>query len=100
MIELLNIGSLLLGLAAWLLPFGVLLRPQTNPAIWIIFSFVACAIAIAFQIFYTQHVVQVEDWAALMDTMDAVAFATKALLIVTIVLNICVWLVQRRRIIA
>ncbi|MDT8860835.1 hypothetical protein N0O92_11395 [Alkalihalobacillus sp. MEB130] len=87
----LNVGSLLLGLVAWILPFISLTKnkKQANQN-WVTLSFVsftACAISLCFQIFYTYHLVMVEDWSALMDTMYAVAFASAVLLIVTIVLN-------------
>jgi cytochrome c oxidase subunit 4 len=39
------------------------------------------------QIFYTNHLVKIEDWSALMDTSQAVAFVAALLLVVTIILN-------------
>ncbi|MBS4220271.1 hypothetical protein KHA96_18375 [Bacillus sp. FJAT-49711] len=87
----LNIGSLVLGLIAWILPVMNLVhhRKQENKK-WIVFSIIstsACAISICFQIFYNYHLVKIEDWSALMDTIGAVAFASAFLIIVTILLN-------------
>lgn len=88
---LLNIGSLVLGLIAWILPVINLMQyNKADHRNWVIFSVAsisACAISLCMQIFYTNHLVKIEDWSALMDTSYAVAFAATLLLIVTIILN-------------
>ncbi|MED1863714.1 hypothetical protein P4V41_09655 [Fictibacillus nanhaiensis] len=96
MFGLLNVGSLVLGLIAWILPVVNLLRKKNKN--WMMLSTIsisACAISLCFQIFYTYHKVLVEDWSALMDTMYATAFASVALLIITIVLNVISLVVYR-----
>jgi len=91
MVGLLNLGSLVLGLIAWTLPVVNLLRSKNhNYKNWVVLSLMsisACAISLCFQIFYNYHLVKIEDWSALMDTMYAVAFAATVLLIGTIILN-------------
>ncbi|CEI81744.1 MULTISPECIES: hypothetical protein [Oceanobacillus] len=91
MIGLLNIGSLLLGLVAWILPVIILTRyDKNNPKNWAAFSLAsmsACAISLCFQLAYNYHLVKIEDWIALMDTAGAVVSAAAVLLIVTILLN-------------
>jgi hypothetical protein len=91
MFSFLNLGSFLLGLLAWILPVVILMRYKNNDhRNWFTFpimSLSACAISLSFQIFYTYHLVEIEDWSALMDTTSAVAFAAVVLLIVTILLN-------------
>ncbi|WP_191567414.1 hypothetical protein [Metabacillus idriensis] len=91
MIGLLNLGSLVLGLIAWLLPIVTLIGNKKNDYMnWVTFSIMsisACAISLCLQILYNYHLVKIEDWGALMDTMYAVAFSATVLLIVTIVLN-------------
>ncbi|MFC5602793.1 hypothetical protein [Sporosarcina koreensis] len=87
MVGLLNIGSLVLGLVAWILPVVSLIRVTKHWAALSIMSLSACAISLFFQIYYTYHLVQIEDWAALMDTMGAVVVAGTVLLIVTLLLN-------------
>ncbi|TRZ39683.1 hypothetical protein CEQ21_01600 [Niallia circulans] len=87
----LNLASLVLGLIALILPIVNLTREkkQENKN-WVALSIIsisACSISLCFQIFYTYHKVTVEDWGALMDTMYAVAFASAALLLVTLILN-------------
>jgi hypothetical protein len=101
MFGLLNLGSLLLGLIAWILPVMNLIRGKTyNDKNWVVLStlsFSACALSLCFQIFYIYHKVQVEDWSALLDTMGAVVFAVSALLIITILLNAITLFVYRDR---
>lgn len=97
----LNIGSLVLGIIAWVLPVVNLLRDkkQENKK-WVVLSFIsisACAISVCFQIFYTYHLVKIEDWSALMDTIGAVAFASAVLIIVTIFLNALIFTLNRER---
>lgn len=93
----LNIGSLVLGLIAWTLPIINLTRYKrsTNKS-WVIFSVIsisACAISLWMQIFYTNHLVNIEDWSAIMDTLSAVAYVSALLLVVTIILNVITYVV-------
>jgi ABC-type transport system involved in cytochrome c biogenesis permease subunit len=98
---LLNIGSLVLGLIAWILPVvNIMGYKKHNHRNWITLSTMsisACAISLCFQIFYNSHLVKIADWSALMDTTDAVAFVSAVLLMVTIILNIITLLVYRNR---
>lgn len=91
MIGLLNIGSLVLGLIAWILPAANLIRNksenQGNRLMIGLVSMTACVIALFFQIFYNYHLVKIEDWSALMDTTGGVVVAATVLIFVTIVLN-------------
>ncbi|QDP39347.1 hypothetical protein [Radiobacillus deserti] len=91
MIGLLNLFSLILGLIAWILPLVTLFRDKKqHDKNWVVLSISsvsACAISLSLQIFYSYHLVQIEDWSALMDTAGAVAFVSATLVIVTIILN-------------
>ena len=49
------------------------------------------------QIRYSDHLVQIEDWSALLDTSRAVTWVSAVLLIVTILLNAFTLVVCRRR---
>jgi len=88
---LLNLGSLLLGLIAWILP--VINLANNNKAEhknWVVISISSvstCAIALYMQILYGNHLVKIEDWSALMDTSHGVALVSAILLVVTITLN-------------
>ncbi|MFB1049406.1 hypothetical protein [Paraliobacillus sp. JSM ZJ581] len=89
---LLNVGSLILGLIAWILPVLSLIQGKKQEYkswhILAVFSLSACTISICFQILYNYYLVKIEDWAALMDTIGAVALASSVLVVVTILLNI------------
>jgi len=88
---LFNIGSLVLGLVAWVLPIISLLKyrnkTQNSWSMRSILSLSACTIAIYFQVIYHHYLVKIEDWSALMDTAGAVNFVAGVLLVVTILLN-------------
>lgn len=102
MIGLLNVGSLVLGLIAWILPgVNLLWYKKQDHRNWVVFSMIsisACAISLCFQILSNYHLVRIEDWSALMDTMGAVVLAASVLLIVTIVLNAITFIIYRHRI--
>lgn len=101
MIGLLNLGSLILGLIAWGLPVVALMRYKNREGRnWVTLSIIsisACAISLCFQILYNNHLVQIEDWSALMDTTGTVALVAAVLLIVTIILNTITLIVCRDR---
>lgn len=100
MIGWLNIGSLLLGLIAWLLPVIYLMgnnkHEHASWGILAVLSISACAISISFQMFYQYHLVKIEDWTALMDTTRAVVIATAVLLIFTLLLNGLAFIVYQK----
>lgn len=94
-------GSLALGLIAWILPGINLMRfkDQKHDS-WVIFSIMslsACAISLCIQIINTYHLIKIEDWAALLDTMGALVFVAAVLLIVTLILNTVTLIVYRNR---
>ena len=87
----LNLGSLVLGLIAWILPvINLAAHTKAGRRSFIIFSVAsvsACAISLCMQIFYTDYLVKIEDWSALMDTSHAVTLVSALLLAVTMILN-------------
>jgi cytochrome c oxidase subunit 4 len=97
---LLNLGSLLLGLIAWIIPVVNLVKnnntEQKNRTIFSLSSMSACAISLCLQIFYQNHLVKIEDWSALMDTSNAVALVSSILLVGTIALNAITLFVYRK----
>ncbi|SDN62054.1 hypothetical protein SAMN04488053_102251 [Alkalicoccus daliensis] len=96
----LNVASFLLGLFAWALPFLNLIRdPHTRQSKWgmtALLSLSACAVALLLQIFYNLHLVEIQDWAALEDTMGGVAFVSAVLLSITLILNFLPLLLRSR----
>ena len=91
MAGLFNLGSLILGLVAWILPITSLLRrsklTDRGRAVYLFLSLAACSISLLLQQYYNDYLVKIEDWSAMMDTMKAVSIAATALVIVTIALN-------------
>ncbi|WP_342599856.1 TMEM128 family protein [Psychrobacillus sp. FSL H8-0483] len=101
MVGLLNLGSLVLGLIAWILPVvNIMQYKKHGHRNWValsVMSISACAISLCFQIFYNHHLVKIKDWSALADTTEAVVFVGTVLLIVTIILNTITLIVYRDR---
>ena len=55
-------------------------------------SMAACAGALFLQVLYNKHLVELQDWSALMDTSGAVAWVSVLLLAVTLILDLfCLW---------
>jgi cytochrome c oxidase subunit 4 len=88
----LNLGSLLLGLIALVLPIINLLKQnKSEHKKWYIFSLsslCACSVSLLIQIFYTNYLIRIEDWSALMDTNKAVVLASTLIFLVTLILNV------------
>lgn len=91
MISFLMLSSLILGLIAWIIPCVNIFRHKSNYnknwAIYSIVSISACAIAISFQLIYSNYIVQRGDWSALMDTIGTSTVLSIILLISTLILN-------------
>ncbi|AIF42873.1 hypothetical protein [Virgibacillus sp. SK37] len=96
MMGLLNVGSLILGIVAWVLPVISLLSYDKTKVkkrlVFSILSITACALALCFQLIYNYHLVKIQDWAALLDTTGAVVFASVVLLSITVLLNAIVYI--------
>ena len=87
-----NLLSLLLGLAAWGFGLAAVVKPGLrwlSPVSW-----TACGAALLFQLLEIHRRVELSDWSALLDTMDAVLLAAGVLLAVTILLNLTAFLRQ------
>ena len=90
MFGLLNLGSLLFGLASWIIPVVLLVSNKftTSRSIKaIIASLASVIISLMMQILYTKHLVDSEDWSALMDTQGSLVLVTSVLSVVAFVLN-------------
>ena len=92
MVSFLMIGSLILGLFSWILPILNIIKYKNNHnknwATYSMISMSSCAIALVFQILYSNHIVKIEDWSALMDTSNTSTLLSVILLVITIILNI------------
>lgn len=83
---MLNLASLLLGLAAWVL--GLMGTIKKHGCRLTLGSFGCCALALVLELYEVRRRAELSDWAALMDTMPAVTLAASVLLIVTVLLNL------------
>ncbi len=97
----LNLGSILLGLIAWILPvINLMQRNRGNPETMVVLSVAsvsACSLSLCLQIFYTSHLVQKEDWSALMDISPTVVVVASILLAGTLILNVIAMVVYSRK---
>ena len=90
---MLNLLSLVLGLAAWVLPLVRLTRLKRTTSLHRLHrtcfvSFSCCALALVFQLYYQLHLVDIQDWSAMMDTTRAVCMAAAVLLAGTVLVNL------------
>lgn len=91
-----NLGSLLLGLAAWVLPF-LAIRNRDRFPLCCLGSFGCCILSLLLQLFEVKNRVNLEDWSALMDTMHAVVLAAVVMIVVMLVSNVFTLLHTARR---
>ncbi len=93
----LNIGSVLFGLIALVIPIITLMRQDNsvsnNLGVLSGISISSCAISLCMQILYANHLVNIEDFTAMMDILGTVSNVSVILLIATIVLNIITYMV-------
>ena len=89
---LLNLGSLLLGLIAWIVPILAMKYPIKNAvkncSYFIIISFSACVASLCLQLFEINHRVQIHDWSALMDTTGTLIWVAVILAVITLIINV------------
>lgn len=92
---ILNLGSIILGLAAWAIPVSCIVK-KSGSSLPSTFSFTACIVSLLLQIAELRHRVQIEDWSALMDTVGAVMLSAAALAVVTVILNVIALTIFRK----
>lgn len=91
-----NLGSICLGLAAWMFGYWAIRRTILRKDIKASYtcsmiSFGMCIFSLLFQLMEVGNRVDIEDLSAIYDTINAVIFAAKVLISVTLVLNIIAW---------
>jgi len=93
-----NLGSILCGLIAWLIPGYELLSGRFFPYAAAV-SGGLCGAALYLQLFSLEISISAHDWAALLDTGHAEAFVSGALLASALVLNLLAcakhWCIQK-----
>ena len=89
---LLNLGSVVCGLAGWIVPCRGLRKGRIprlgRQGMASALSLTLCGLALWMQLWYQQHLVDIGDWSALMDTAGAVTGIGAFLLLSTVLLNL------------
>ncbi len=96
-----NLGSIIIGLVAWLFGYWAIRRTIIRKDIKAsytcsLISFAMCIISLLFQLLEVGNRVDMEDLSAIYDTINAVIFAAKVLITVNLGLNIVAWVRARR----
>ena len=90
--EMLNLASVALGLIGWAIPVFQLGRMAKRKGgtgrYGHVLSMGACALALWCQIRYNEHLIDIEAWGAIVDTIDAVRKVALFLLVTTLVVNL------------
>lgn len=87
MVGLLNLGSLLLGLLAWMLPIIGSRKPNDQSMVYVTLSFASVSLAILFQLMFQHHYAKIEDLSAIMDTIGFSVVSSWTLVIVATLFN-------------
>lgn len=86
---MLNIGSLILGVSAWIFGGFAIAAPKASTSYRNTFASISfCAISLVLQFFEINRRVILGDYAAIEDTIRAILIASIALVSITIILNI------------
>lgn len=88
---ILNIGSLILGLAAWCFGFAALRNRRMS-----LLSFSCCVFALVLQLLELTHRARIGDISAILDTVRAITLAAITLSAGTVLLNTIALLRARR----
>lgn len=96
-----NLGSICLGLAAWMFGYWAIRRTILRKDIKASYtcsmiSFGMCIFSLLFQLMEVGNRVDIEDLSAIYDTIHAVIIAAVVLITVTFGLNVCAWIRVRR----
>ena len=95
-----NVGSLMFGFVAWIIPLAYIIRPN-NPRttiqeiIW--FSFMMMGLSLVFQLMYQQHFASINDLGAFLDIIDEVVLASWIMFLGTLLLNLIAAVRSRKR---
>ena len=93
---MLNIGSLILGIGAWVFAGFAIVAPMASASRkHTVVSFGSCVIALLLQLLEINRRVVLGDYAAIEDTIGAILLASIVLIAVTILLNL--WALLRTK---
>jgi hypothetical protein len=87
----LNSASLLFGLVALFYPIAYIIRHKKSKIsihVYMMFSFLFMGLSFVFQLMTLQHLAQINDVVAILDTMDGIVIVSWILIIMTMILNL------------
>ena len=93
----LNLGSVVCGLAGWSVPLLGLGGRGIRRAVFSVVSLGLCGLALWMQIRYQQHLAEIEDWSAILGTAGGVTRVSAFLLLSTVLLNLIVLAIPLRK---
>ena len=98
--EWMNVSSIVLGLVGLIIPIIHFINykkfsKKYNGLVHII-SFVSCGVAIVFQNIYTDYLLKIEDWTAILDTYSTITKISIILLAIITALNLIVYIVSNK----
>ena len=83
-----NLGSLALGLGAWALAcLAIISKKAFASYLLSVSSLSVCAVSLLFQILEISHRVDIGDFSAIADTIRSIVFASRVLIVTTVILN-------------
>ena len=91
-----NLGSIFLGLTAWLMGYWALTRLHCSPLVPY-GSFSCCAVSLLLQICELERRADLEDASGIFDTVGAIRLCAVALISVTLLLNLLAILRRRKQ---
>lgn len=89
-----NLASFILGLVSWIIPAVAIARRKNVP---LGPGMVCCAVALLLQLMEVRNRVNLNDWAALMDTIGAVVFAALVMLGICLILHAVAFFRSRKK---
>lgn len=95
---MLNLGSLILGVGAWLFAVRAIAAPKARISHRnTVASFSLCTVSLVFQLWELTRRVGLRDYAAVEDTISAILTASAALVVVTMVLNLAAFVKAKNK---
>lgn len=93
-----NLGSIVLGIISWIPPAIAMHKYKSNGEkhrTFCILSFSFCLASMYLQFFEINHLVQIQDWATLMDITATLRWIAVVLAVITILLNTVVYVLYK-----
>ncbi len=91
-----NLGSIALGLAAWIFA-GLGIWKTKHSQVLALMSYICCSVSLVFQFCEINLRTDLSDYSAIEDTIEGIIYCAVRLILVTVVLNVVAIWRQRHR---